>query len=158
MKKFRKKYLLFLLLLLLLIAGGILYFCGNKPDLPFLPTDENADTWDGEQDLNHRKQDIDTIAIPGIESLVFVANQQEQKVNFYNPAENEDTLFQLTLYVNDKEYWKSGNIEPGKGYYNITLEEPLKEGEYQAYLEYKCCTLQGVPLNGAKVDFKLYVE
>ena len=155
--KFRKKYLLFLLLLLL-IACGILYFNGNKPDLPFLPTDENADTWDGEQNLNHRNQDIDTIAIPGIESLVFVADVKEQKVNFYNPVENEDTLFQLTLYVNDKAYWKSGYIEPGKGYYNITLDEPLKEGEYNAYLDYGCCTLQGVPLNSAKVEFKLYVE
>ena len=157
-KKKNKKLSLIILLLLLLLIGSIAIFSlRTAPDLPFLSTDENAEDWKGNQDLSKPNTDYPKIAIPGITSLVFTADTKEQKVNFYNPEEN-DCLFHMTLYIEDVPYWESGNVEPGKGYYNITLTDTLAEGDYDAYLLVECFKANGAELNSASVDFTLSVE
>lgn len=156
--KFRKKYLIVLLILLLLVCAAFVYYVNQKPDLPFLTADENADDWDGEHDLYKKQSEIPSIAIPGIDTLVFKADSTEQKVNFHNPKDNTDILFLMTLYVEDKEYWHSGYVESGKGYYDITLSEPIEKGEYNAFLSIQCFKSDGTALNSANVDFNLYVE
>lgn len=152
----KKRIILIILLLLLLLIGICIYF-KSVPDTPSLPFDTNATDWNGKQDLNKPVTDIPKIAIPGITSLVFSADSTDQKVNFYNPSEN-DCLFLMSLYVDDTCYWESGYIEPGKGYYDISLSETIPSGNYNAYLEVQCFKEDGTALNSANVGFNLSVE
>lgn len=124
-----------LVIMLLLFLGFTIYFLlGHSSKKIFLSTDENAQDWEGNQKLpSGIKANDKTIKVPGISSLVFIANQRDQKVNFYNPKENT-CLFRMTLYIEDKQYWQSGYVDPGKGYYDITLDDVLKIGEYDGTL------------------------
>lgn len=90
------------------------------------------------------------------EPLTFVANQTIQQVNFYNP-ENNDCYFQMNLYVANELVWKSENVQPGYGYYEIELSRKLKQGEYPAYLNIKCYNPNGEELNSANIRFDLNV-
>lgn len=100
--------------------------------------------------------DKPAIAIPGIKEVTFIAGKKEQKVNFYNP-QNNDCYFQMNLYVDDDLVWKSGNIAPGNGYYNIELNKVFPEGERQGYLLIKCYKPNGTELNSARVKFNVSI-
>ena len=156
----RKRHILIaiiILLLLLLFSAIIIILQNRQADKPTLPTDENAVIYEGQKDTYHLPNGQKGIAIPGLpESLVFEANQTEQKVNFYNP-EGNDCLFLMTLYVKDCQVWQSGNVAPGQGYYNITLQEPIASGEHDAYLLIQCFKNDGTALNSAKVGTKIIV-
>ena len=157
MKKKKKRFLIIMFLLLLLICIIILFSFGRSPENILLPSDENAEEWNGKQNLpNGAKSETKTIKIPGFDSLAFTAGQKEQKVNFFNPEEN-DCLFRMTLFVDDKQYWQSGYVEPGKGYYNITLDDTFESGNYNAYLFVECFKEEGKALNSAKVEFQMKV-
>ena len=95
-----KKRKICIVVVLLLLCGLIIFFLfGRSDNKSLLPTDGIAVEWDGEQKLpTGVKTDDKTIKIPGIGSLTFIANQKEQKVNFYNPEEN-DCLFRMTRCV-----------------------------------------------------------
>lgn len=156
MKK-KKTFLIIMILLLLLICVAILFSFGRSPEKILLPSDENAEEWSGNQNLpNGEKSETKTIKIPGFDSLAFKANQKEQKVNFYNPKENT-CLFRMTLFVDDVQYWQSGYVEPGKGFYDITLDNVLESGDYDAYLLIECYKEEGTALNNAKVEFQMKV-
>ena len=157
-KKRKRFYIVVIALLLLLLIGAIIYiFCNQPNSSPELPTDENAVTWEGEQKVPRLQNGQKGIAIPGFDTLVFSANQKHQKVNFYNPSEN-DCLFRMTLYVNDEALWQSGYCAAGNGYYDIDISKPLAVGDYPAYLKVECFKADGTPLNGAKVEFKITVQ
>lgn len=156
----KRKHLLILLLLLLLIGSAAIFLYyhqqpDNKPDN--LITDESADNWQGDQELYKPQSEVPMIKIPGITSLVFAPDTVNQKVNFYNPEEN-DCLFRMTLNVDGKEYWQSGYCAPGKGYYDIKLDEPIEAGTYSAYLLVECFKEDGTALNAANVEFDLEVR
>ena len=158
----KKKNKLIPIVVILLIACLVLIIilfskCGNEQPAQNLNTDDSAVTWNGEQDI--LKPSVDNkpaIAIPGIKEMIFVSNQKEQKVNLYNPPAN-NCYFQMNLYAEDKLIWKSGNIAPGNGYYDIELNKTLPKGEKQAYLLIKCYRKDGTELNSAKVKFNLIV-
>lgn len=157
----KEKIFIILLALLLIIAISIVIYllCSNSstsPDLS-LPTDNNAVQWEGNQSLNNPNNNGKGIAIPGINSLVFRSGQTLQKVNFYNPSEN-NCLFLMTLYIDDNIYWQSGFVEPGKGFYTIDLLQVVDVGEYQGALKIQCYKPDGTTLNSAKVTFDLIVE
>ncbi len=154
----RKKSFLIIFLLLLLLVGFIIVFLfkGTGNNI-LLPKDDSAEEWNGDQKLpSGEKSDEKTIKIPGISSLVFISNQKEQKVNFCNPKENT-CLFRMTLYIEENQYWQSGYIDPGKGYYSIALDNVLKSGDYNGYLLIECFKEDGTALNNAKVEFQLKV-
>lgn len=157
----KKKQLLMLILVLLLTLSGIAiyYYLNHRPNLPehSLLTDDSAEEWTGEKDLYNPQEEVPTIEIPGITSLVFQPESTKQNVNFYNPEIN-NCLFKMTLYVDNAECWQSGYVEPGKGFYEIELSESLEVGSYDAYLLIECFKENGLPLNGAHVDFNLIVK
>ena len=160
MDKTNKRLITIIIILLLLLIGALLYIFIFKPHnntSPILPEDESAVEWQGEQPPNRLPTGQEGIAIPGFKSLVFIANEKSQKVNFFNPESN-DCLFLMTLYVNDSALWKSGYCRAGKGYYNIELNRELTAGEYPAYLKIQCFKNTGAELNGARVDFNLIVK
>lgn len=156
--KEKKKIVIVILILLLLAIGisTIVFKRSNNPALSLLP-DENASSWQGKQELDKPKTEIKQIAIPGFDSLVFISGQTMQRVNFYNPKEN-DCLIVFSLHIDDKELWRSGYVEPEKGYYSIELNEPLETGTYKASLLHECYKPDGTPLNSANIDFTLIVQ
>lgn len=98
----------------------------------------------------------DNIVIPCFDNMVLTANQVSQRVNFYNPEQNNGIDFQITLRLNDgTELWSSGLIPNGKAIYNITLNRPLEVGNYDAELVYQCYTKTKNKLNGSIVTFNL---
>ena len=148
---------LIVLLILILCSVGVILFLHRKSPSPNLEPDTDAQSWQGEQELDKPKTEIKQIAIPGIESLVFIEGQTKQAVNFYNPKEN-DCLIVFSLHVDNHELWRSGYCEPDKGYYSIELNEPLEKGEYSATLLHECYRRDGTRLNSANVQFTLYVQ
>lgn len=119
--------------------------------------DSDSVKWNGKQDLPRQSSNTGSIAIPGIEELVFTANQKTQQVNFYNPPQN-NCYFQMSLYINEKKQWESGYIAPDNGYYQIKLNEGLKPMETEAYLLVRCFRSNKTELNSAKVKFRLIVK
>ena len=158
MKK-KRRICIILSVVLCLIVGIVIFFVLNQ-DGKILNLDNGAVDWNGNQQLNNSSgSNGDSISIPGFDSLVFIAGEKHQKVNFYNPPENRGCLFLMSLYVDNILIWKSnGYVEPGKGYYDIELAEPLESGKYQSYLHIRCFEYDGVELNSAKVTFNLFVE
>lgn len=157
----KKKYIIIIsaIVCVLLLLSGFLIFrsCDkDEPNTPSLPQDSNAVDWNGQQQLPGASG-AGKICIPGFDSLVFLAGQTKQKVNFYNPAVNKDRLFLMTLYIDNSVYWKSGYCPSGSGYYDIELSEPLPEGEYSGYLKIQVFKPDGKEVNGAKVAFNLLV-
>jgi len=153
----KRKNVILVIMLLLFLGFTIYFLLGHSSKKVFLSTDENAQDWEGNQKLpSGTKANDKTIKVPGISSLVFIANQRDQKVNFYNPKENT-CLFRMTLYIEDKQYWQSGYVDPGKGYYDITLDDVLKIGEYDGALLVECFKNEGAALNNARIEFNLKV-
>lgn len=76
-----------------------------------------------------------------------------------NPADN-DCIFVIVLKLEDgTKLFESQELKPGEGLENITLDQELEAGEYQAVIEYKCYSLEDKsPLNGGSAEFKLYVK
>ena len=151
------KIVILIVLLIMLFADIITIIFYHPTPKPSLEPDSSASEWDGNQELDKPKTDIKQIAIPGLESLVFKEGQKEQRVNFYNPKEN-DCLIVFSLHIDDREIWRSGYCAPDKGYYTIELTEPLEKGTYNARLLHECYRQDGTPLNSANVQFTLYVQ
>ncbi len=131
---------------------------GDIPEpLNVLLPDENAEDWNGNQELPQAGKN-EEIFVPGFDSLVCYANQTQQKVNFYNPAENS-CLMKITLYADGQKLWGNGGyLEPGKGYYEINFSKPLEHGIYDGELLVECFLSNGTECNSVKVEFQLIVE
>lgn len=134
--------------------------CGcNAPTITHggeISTDDEAVDYVGDKPTTRLKNGQKGIVIPGFDSLVFLSNQTKQKVNFFNPAEN-DCYFKMSLLVDNDIVWQSGNVAPGKGYYNITLQNTLQKGSYTSYLKIECFKEDLTRLNSADVQIKLEV-
>lgn len=154
----KKKCFLIIICIVVLLLIAFIFLSGRKEktENPLLPIDELAEKWKGNQDLPSEGENKQ-IDVPGFKSLVFISNQTSQKVNFYNPSEN-DCLFKLTLYADDKQLWESGYIQPSDGYYDIEISDLLDNGEYEGKLIYQCYKEDGTQLNSAVVSFKLTVK
>lgn len=158
-RKTRRRYLIIILLMAFLLLCMLIYiFSSNDNGIkkPLLDLDGNASEWSGEQQLPgaNKTKGID---IPGFKSLVLIADQRIQKVNFYNPNSNS-VLFQMTLYADGEEIWNSKLVEPGNGFYEITLSQVLSEGTYDGALRYQCFREDGTELNSARMHFDLIVR
>ncbi|MBR4589130.1 MAG: hypothetical protein IKO36_00585 [Bacteroidaceae bacterium] len=151
------KIVIAVILLFILCAACTVVIYNHPSTKPSLEPDNDASDWQGKQELPNSKTDIKQIAIPGIESLVFISGQKTQHVNFYNPKENS-CLIVFSLHIDDKEYWRSGYCAPEKGYYTIELSEPLETGTYNAELLHECYKQDGTPLNSANIRFSLIVQ
>ncbi len=148
-----------ILLCISLVIGVVVISQNNNNTGNFLPIDDAADDWNGNQQLPKASLgDKPAISIPGFNELVFIADQTTQKVNFYNP-QNNNCLLLMSLYVDDELLWQSGYVKPGDGYYEIELSRALPEGENfkNGCLRIQCYKLDGTTLNSARVNFKLMI-
>ena len=153
----KQKKIILTVICLLIVLIMMCRSCADKPeDSRLLAIDPAAQSWQGNQNL-HRPSSGKEIAIPGFTHLSFLADSTEQKVNFFNPNEN-DCYFVFSLYVADNLLWRSGYCPPGNGYYSIELTESLQCGKYNAALKIECYQEDGKQLNGASIPFTLSVE
>ena len=99
-----------------------------------------------------------SIAIPGYETLSFMAGQKTQEVTLYNPAENT-CYFRMSLVLEDgMTLWTSDLLEPGMAFTRLDLKKSLKAGVYPATIHYDCYSLKDqTPLNGAEINVTLEV-
>lgn len=104
---------------------------------------------------------VDSISIPGMESMTISADTKNVSVNLYNP-QNNNCYFEISIILDDgnKEIYKSKLIKPGQQLYEIELEQKLDKGTYNATLHYSTYTTDGnyTPLNGANVPFKIIAK
>lgn len=156
MKKSKKFGLVFssIMLMSLIIVGIAIY---QKDNSMIVETEGQA--WTGKKNIQ-TKQESETIAIPGFESMTFVKDEKKQSVNFYNPDVNT-CYFKLSLLLSDgTQIWESKLIEPGNGIYDIELNQFIDEGIYEdTILKYQCYAMneEQTQLNGSEIKFKLQV-
>lgn len=159
MKKLNNKWYIPVIIILLILCLVLLFVkCEHNKNEQSLPRDDSASDWSGEQNLS--KPTVDNkpaIAIPCFPDLIFESGTVKQNVNFYNPEIN-DCYFQMNLFIGYDLIWKSGNVAPGKGFYEIELSKPLHQGEYNGDMLIKCYKQNGTELNSARVKFKITVE
>ncbi len=95
------------------------------------------------------------IEIPGYSVIPIKADTTDVEVDLYNPEQN-DVYFQITFVRKDTGdvLYESKLIEPGQHLYNITLTQPLAEGDYDITIRYATFASDGsfAPRNGANVD------
>lgn len=149
------------LLLIFLILVLFAYLVLNPPfgrhsDSDMLQ-DNRAAVWNGNQYLPQAaSKPVDGIIVPCFDQLTFYENKLTQKVNFYNPEEN-DCYFKFSLYSDGSFLWESGYVQPGNGFYEIDLKDYLAAGCHDGFLRVECFTYSGEALNSAKVHFNLTV-
>lgn len=151
-------YIISIIIIIVLFIVLLFSHCGNKQQNDDkIQDDTGAVEWNGKQSLPTGNNGIvNAIEIPGFNELIFQSDTLSQKVNFYNP-ENNNCYFQMNLVVANETVWQSGMVQPGHGYYDIKLTRKLKSGEYPAYLNIKCYSQDGEQLNSANVRFGLIV-
>ena len=120
--------------------------------------DEQSVRWNGEQYISKPpSQNYQGSYIPGFDVLNLVANTTEQKVNFYNPAENT-CIFKLYLYVDGELVWNSGYLKPGFGFYNITLSHGFTPKECKGYMKIECYSAQELKLTkSVNINFDVII-
>lgn len=158
-EKKNKVYIIIIIILLLLLLGAFIFILTSRNTSPDkLSADSGADDYDGNHQSLQLSDGTPGIAIAGMpDSLAFIAGQTKQKINIYNPSAN-NCLMLPSVYVDDKLIWQGGYLAPGKAYYEIDLDYPLKSGEYSGYVFYECYKEDGTQLNNAKVKFNLIVK
>lgn len=116
----------------------------------------NGIRWDGNSIIANRNKPEKYIAIPHFADVNFVASQTSQKVNIYNPEENE-CIMNFSIVLSDGTViWGSDNTYPGYGFHDIELTKTLSSGTYEARLITRCFTMdKKSELNGSSFKFKI---
>ena len=90
---------------------------------------------------------------------VMKANTKEQTVSIGNPADNTCNFIIVLKLADGTKLFESEELKPGEGLEEISIEQELETGEYQAVIEYKCYAIEdNSPLNGGSTEFQLYVK
>ena len=96
MKDKFKTILLYILFTIPVICLAICIFLDNSKIATFI--DETATKWTGRKEIEMDSTELGSIAISGQTELVFKAGELLQKVNIYNPVENNcNIVFTLTV-------------------------------------------------------------
>ena len=152
------KIIIGILIAAVIAAAGITWYVMNQKNQKTGNSSAEVVAWDVDIEEEEPSEEKG-ILIPGYTSMVMKANTKEQTVSIGNPADN-DCIFVIVLKLEDgTKLFESQELKPGEGLENITLDQELEAGEYQAVIEYKCYSLEDKsPLNGGSAEFKLYVK
>ncbi len=151
----------YLFIVMAIILAGLLILLlyrtisGNLTDSRMKP-DPASEAWEPDDTSDSTSQ----IKIPGYETIVFHADETQQEITLYNPAENS-CFFCFTLFIGEEEtpIYESALVEPGNAIRKITLNRPLSAGDYQLNIHidtYDITTNQ--PLNSAISSAELSVR
>ena len=148
MKK-KTKIIIGILIAAVIAAAGITWYVMNQKNQKTGSSSAEVVAWDVDIEEEEPSEEKG-ILIPGYTSMVMKANTKEQTVS----------IGVIVLKLEDgTKLFESQELKPGEGLENITLDQELEAGEYQAVIEYKCYSLEDKsPLNGGSAEFKLYVK
>lgn len=121
-------------------------------------SDENSVEWNGNQNIkNPHPKSYQGSYIPGFDVLNLVAGTTKQKVNFYNPEEN-NCYFKMSLYVENEKIWESGYVKPGTGFYNIEISRTFAPKETDGYLRIECYSMdEQIMTKGVNINIKIII-
>lgn len=140
-----------LIIILILILFLRSCQCGKPPPNINEPTESKT------LDFTSNNESNTSIIIPGVNGINIKSGQLEQKVDFYNPDEN-NCLFLISLYLSDDTLiWQSDLIRPSEHITQITLKQKLQRGLYRnCRLVYDCYTFDEKNiLNGGQVKIEI---
>lgn len=134
MKK-KTKIIIGILIAAVIAAAGITWYVMNQKNQKTGNSSAEVVAWDVDIEEEEPSEEKG-ILIPGYTSMVMKANTKEQTVSIGNPADN-DCIFVIVLKLEDgTKLFESQELKPGEGLENITLDQELEAGEYQAVIEY----------------------
>ena len=99
-----------------------------------------------------------SITIPAVSGINLKSGQLQQKVDFYNPKENQ-CYFVISIYLSDDTLiYKSDYLAPEEKITEITLLQPLQKGTYRnCRIVYNCYTLDNkATLNSGDVKIEIH--
>ncbi len=140
--------LIIILILMLFLRS---YQCGKPPPNINEPTESKT------LDFTSNNESNTSIIIPGVNGINMKSGQLEQKVDFYNPDEN-NCLFLISIYLSDDTLiWQSDLIRPSEHITQITLKQKLQRGLYRnCRLVYDCYAFDEKNiLNGGQVKIEI---
>ena len=146
-----------LLIVIILVLLLILKFCG-KPTAP--PSDETSQTVSTTKPLDFIPavdSSADSINIPAVTGINLKSGQLQQKVDFYNPKENQ-CYFIISIYLSDDTLiYKSDYLAPAETITEISLLQALQKGVYKnCRIVYSCYTLDSkATLNSGNVKIEI---
>lgn len=158
-KKKTRIVIIIILVAAAIAATGIVYYLNRNKETN---TNVAAEVvpWDTDiEDEEETPKTENEIIIPGYTKMTMKANQKEQMVSMGNPADNT-CYFVIVLKLTDGTVlFESDYLKPGEGMKQITMNQELEAGTYQAVIEYKCYSLEDKsPLNGGSAEFELEVQ
>lgn len=157
----KKRWIVIILIVVAaLAASGIVYMRQNQRNKEKKATAATVVPWDLELENEEVPEKEDgKILLPGYERMVMSANTKEQELNVGNPSDN-DCYFVIVLKLADgTELFTSDYLKPGEGLKQVTINQELKTGEYQAVIEYRCYSMEDKStLNGGSCEFTLIVQ
>lgn len=157
-KKERRNDILVVTIIFLVIAAIVIVYFNHfwQKDNRSLPMSDGVE-WSGEQNIDKHKE-TKYIAIPGLDTLYFKANEVNQPINIYNPEQNECIMTMTLEIIGGDAIWHSGEVLPGYGFYDINLEKTLSAGEYNAVFIIECNSLEtGQKVNGGVLECRIVV-
>lgn len=159
-KENNKTHKITLLFVLIVLVAALLWAClCIQESISNTPPISNGIKWNGSNITVTHDKNEKYIAIPCFTDLTFRANQTAQKVNIYNPEENE-CIMDFSIVLSDgTTIWQTSNVSPGYGFHDIELTKPLHPGTYEARLVTRCFTIdKKSELNGSSFKFKINVK
>lgn len=154
----KNKKLIIIIVVVAAFAAACIAFFALKERKGRNNSSANVVAWDVDIEEDELPE-TDEILIPGYDSMTMTANTKEQAVSMGNPADN-NCYFIIILKLEDgTRLYESEYLKPGEGLKEITMEQELEPGEYQAIIEYKCYSLEDKSsLNGGNAQFNLIVK
>ena len=107
------------------------------------PSDTTSTTENKTLDFIPAGDSSDSINIPAVTGLNLKSGQLQQKVDFYNPKENQ-CYFIISIYLSDDTLiYKSDYLAPTETITEINLLQTLQRGTYKnCRIVYNCYTIK----------------
>lgn len=148
-----------LLIVVILVLLLLLKCCNNKSNTP-PPSGDTSQTTSTTKPLDFIPAvdaSPNSITIPAVSGINLKSGQLQQKVDFYNPKENQ-CYFVISIYLSDDTLiYKSDYIAPAETITEITLLQTLQKGTYRnCRIVYNCYTLDNkATLNSGDVKIEI---
>lgn len=146
-----------LLIVIILVLLLVLKFCGKPTTLPSGDTNQTTSATKPLDFIPAVDAPSDSITIPGVTGLNLKSGQLQQKVDFYNPKENQ-YYFIISIYLSDDTLiYKSDYLAPAETITEINLLQTLQKGTYKnCRIVYNCYTLDSkATLNSGNVKIEI---
>lgn len=147
-----------LLIIVMLVLLLLLKYCNNKSNtLPSGDTSQSTSTTKPLDFIPAVDVPLNSITIPAVTGLNMKSGQLRQKVDFYNPKENQ-CYFVISIYLSDDTLiYKSDYLAPEGTITEITLLQTLQKGTYKnCRIVYNCYALDSKStLNSGNVKIEI---